>query len=237
MQNRIRELRKKEGLTIAQLNEQLAKAGLHVSYDTLSKYERNEREPKLATWQKLADFFGVPVGYLQGQDVIVLDELVNSFKNTDSETLEELKEALKSFPSWKNYFNNLISPIKFVENSMKSFNRYEEIAKQSKIQSIEEATNQSEKLQKLLKDNTLEQFQYDYVTEVVTLLLSNNLQATYSIQKLLYYLNIAISDPTVFEDETFKPVMIDMFAEGLDKIDPLTTENAKKSGDSEENNK
>lgn len=31
---------------------------------TISKYERGKREPKLETWFKLADFFGVSLSYL-----------------------------------------------------------------------------------------------------------------------------------------------------------------------------
>lgn len=33
---------------------------------TLNNYENGKTEPKLETWQKLADYFGVSVGYLQG---------------------------------------------------------------------------------------------------------------------------------------------------------------------------
>lgn len=39
---------------------------LEISYFTLRRYEREETEPKLDTWLKLADYFGVSVGYLQG---------------------------------------------------------------------------------------------------------------------------------------------------------------------------
>lgn len=59
--NRIKELRKEKGLTL----EEVAKA-LGVTNMTISRYENGKREPKLAMWQKLADFFGVPVPYLQG---------------------------------------------------------------------------------------------------------------------------------------------------------------------------
>lgn len=39
---------------------------LQIPINTLSNYERGDREPKLETWKKLADYFKVPVGYLQG---------------------------------------------------------------------------------------------------------------------------------------------------------------------------
>lgn len=34
--------------------------------NTLSRYETGKREPKLETWEKLANFWGVSVPYLQG---------------------------------------------------------------------------------------------------------------------------------------------------------------------------
>lgn len=37
-----------------------------ISQQAYARYESGDREPKLAMWQKLADFFDVDVGYLQG---------------------------------------------------------------------------------------------------------------------------------------------------------------------------
>lgn len=59
--NRILELRKKNNYTLADV----AKA-LNVGTNTISRYETGKREPKLETWQALADFFNVSVPYLQG---------------------------------------------------------------------------------------------------------------------------------------------------------------------------
>lgn len=65
--NRIREERQRKKLTLKETVAELKKRGLiSITSDTLSKYERGDREPKLATWRKLADFFEVPVTYLQG---------------------------------------------------------------------------------------------------------------------------------------------------------------------------
>lgn len=61
MKNRIKELRLKAGLT----QEQLAKE-VEITQQAINLYETEKREPKLETWQKLADFFDVPVAYLQG---------------------------------------------------------------------------------------------------------------------------------------------------------------------------
>lgn len=64
--NRLKELRKAQGLTLKQLSEELAKQDFKISADALGKYERDEREPKLETWRKLANFFDVTPQYLVG---------------------------------------------------------------------------------------------------------------------------------------------------------------------------
>lgn len=66
--NRIKELRKKADISIDQLSLELKEKGINISASAISKYEREQRKPKIETWQKLADFFGVSVPYLQGID-------------------------------------------------------------------------------------------------------------------------------------------------------------------------
>ncbi|WP_304653134.1 helix-turn-helix domain-containing protein [uncultured Ligilactobacillus sp.] len=61
MGNRIRELRAERGLTLANLANNTGLAP-----NTISQYETGKRNPKLETWIKLANYFGVPVSYLQG---------------------------------------------------------------------------------------------------------------------------------------------------------------------------
>lgn len=61
--NRLKELRKAKGLTQTQLANELG-----IPVNTYSNYERGDREPKLATWQKLADYFDVSVDYLIGHE-------------------------------------------------------------------------------------------------------------------------------------------------------------------------
>ena len=61
MNNRIKELRQKNNLTLVELGKKVGLAN-----NTLSQYETGKREPKLETWQKLASFFHVSVPYLQG---------------------------------------------------------------------------------------------------------------------------------------------------------------------------
>lgn len=61
--NNIRFLREKNGLTQNALGRKVG-----ISQQSINNYENERREPKLKTWQKLADYFGVSVSYLQGID-------------------------------------------------------------------------------------------------------------------------------------------------------------------------
>ena len=63
MENRIKEIRQKNSLTLEKMGEKVG-----IAKNTLSRYESGKREPKLEVWQKLADFFKVSVPYLQGFD-------------------------------------------------------------------------------------------------------------------------------------------------------------------------
>lgn len=61
MRNRIKELQAEKNISQAQLAHEIGMTG-----QAVYNYELGKREPKLATWVKLADYFGVSVGYLQG---------------------------------------------------------------------------------------------------------------------------------------------------------------------------
>jgi len=65
MGTRLRELRKSRKLT----QEELAKE-LEVHQMTISQWERDAREPDIKTLKKIAEFFGVTVGYLVGAEQI-----------------------------------------------------------------------------------------------------------------------------------------------------------------------
>lgn len=60
-ENRIRELRLKNHITQTELAKKI-----HVSPQVISKYEKNERKPKIDKLQSLANFFNVSVEYLMG---------------------------------------------------------------------------------------------------------------------------------------------------------------------------
>lgn len=80
--NRLKELRNKRKLTLDDIEE---KTG--IKRGTYSNYENGQTEPKMETWNRLADFFGVSVPYIQG--------------GLDTKYLEKLIELLMiiSFPN------------------------------------------------------------------------------------------------------------------------------------------
>ena len=59
--NRLRELRIKAGMTQKDLGIKIGK-----NENTICRYEKGLREPKLETWKVLADVFGVSPQYLVG---------------------------------------------------------------------------------------------------------------------------------------------------------------------------
>lgn len=59
--NRIKELREKNSLTLRGLGKEI-----NMSSSRISQYKTGKREPKLETWNKLAEYFNVPTFYLMG---------------------------------------------------------------------------------------------------------------------------------------------------------------------------
>lgn len=74
MENRIKEIRKTQKKTLREVAD-----SLHTSNQNVSNWERGNSEPKLETWQKLADYFNVSVPYLQG----ISDENGTLFRTVD----------------------------------------------------------------------------------------------------------------------------------------------------------
>ncbi|STX17674.1 Cro/CI family transcriptional regulator [Lactobacillus acidophilus] len=60
--NRLKELRKVKGYSLDDVEDLTG-----ITRGTYNNYENGNTEPKLKTWQKLADFYGVSVPYLQGR--------------------------------------------------------------------------------------------------------------------------------------------------------------------------
>lgn len=68
--NRLKELRKRRGLTLAELKDKIKdKQGVSFSTSQLSYFENGKRSPRNeSAWEAIADYFGVSVGYLLGYD-------------------------------------------------------------------------------------------------------------------------------------------------------------------------
>lgn len=107
MSNRIRELRNKQSLTLKELGE---KVGL--APNTISQYETGDREPKLKTWQKLADYFDVTVPYIQG---------VSDVKKDFSKERNPFEKWIKSIAAGTAENGDVIVDPKVWEKEMPSF--------------------------------------------------------------------------------------------------------------------
>lgn len=117
--NRIKDLRLQKGLSQSELAKKVG-----ISNQVISFYQNNKREPKIENWQKLADFFGVSVPYLQGtsskKDIIKLlsdgynegftyqhsrenenNILASIAKSIGSETMQNMVEFQKEYGNLK----------------------------------------------------------------------------------------------------------------------------------------
>ena len=100
--NRLKELRQKNNLTLKELGQKIGMAN-----NTLSQYETGKREPKLETWQALADFFNVSVPYLQGIDEGIYDlkfptkaeaiAFIHKIMKAQNIKLEDIKNESKNY--------------------------------------------------------------------------------------------------------------------------------------------
>lgn len=138
--NRIKDLRLQKGLSQSELAKKVG-----ISNQVISFYENNKREPKIENWQKLADFFGVSVPYLQGfglskeeainmcwewvhkkrgydnfqMDRILLNFFKSKFSEEERKTLFENKDIFSDFMNrrFKSVFNyNSLSKLKDQES-------------------------------------------------------------------------------------------------------------------------
>lgn len=161
LKNRLKQIRQKKGLSLAEVGN-----GVGLATNTISRYENGKREPKLETWQKLANFFNVPVSYLQGIDVDEIIEQVDfeklsplglSFYEKESpnkdESLEETEIQLHE---------DMLNSILYSEKSsaLESMNKYIEFL--SKLKAKITAFNNDEFLDNYLNDVVAEYCWDDY---------------------------------------------------------------------------
>lgn len=98
MANRIRELRAEKNISQQKLADEIG-----VTRQAISLFEKGERDPKLETWIKLADYFGVSVGYLQGiEEEFATDEKRQERWNEREQIfIRALRESYMLNGSWE----------------------------------------------------------------------------------------------------------------------------------------
>ena len=104
MGNRIREFRKQKGKTLDQIQDETG-----IKRGTLNNYENGKTEPKLETWKKLADYFGVSVGYLQGIEDKYTGVMADSERQVRREKIKEnmakvLRKAWTEDEPWEEVY-------------------------------------------------------------------------------------------------------------------------------------
>jgi len=111
--NKLKELRGKKGLTLKEMSALLnEKYGLNISDGQLSNYENGKRAPRdNKTWEILADFFGVNIGYVMGLTTYNNNEYPEDAyeyleKKTDYDSYEKMIDD-----SAKRFSKDLFSPI------------------------------------------------------------------------------------------------------------------------------
>lgn len=111
MQNRIKQLRKEKHVTLQMVADKLG-----LSNGTIANYENGKREPKLKTWEALAEYFNVPIAYLQGysdyKELDLVDPNKHKLMNDDGAlTKDGLDNIRKSILSEEQRQSNNLSAI------------------------------------------------------------------------------------------------------------------------------
>ncbi|MGO3625629.1 MAG: helix-turn-helix domain-containing protein [Leuconostoc mesenteroides] len=128
MTNRLKELRNRKGLSMKKLSEDLVKKGYfpNITDATLSNYENEKREPKLETWKKLADYFGVSVTELMDPEDFMnsVRDSLNSIRISNNKRvanqIQRVAEIIENNPlpqTSLNISNNLDVMLKIFDNS------------------------------------------------------------------------------------------------------------------------
>lgn len=101
---RIRELRKKCGITMKELGEKIG-----VAESTISQYETGKRQPDYETLLKLGEYFGVTADYLLGKEnapdntskrPISNDDIKFALFGGDGEITDAMFEEVRNFAAY-----------------------------------------------------------------------------------------------------------------------------------------
>lgn len=112
--NKIKELRHEKGLSLRAMCTEI-----NIPASTLSQYERGVREPKLKTWEKLANFFGVSVAYLIGESNI--KKPYSKWSKADFLYSEYLRSSVKLETEYEAYLSEFSDKLKDI-NTIESPN-------------------------------------------------------------------------------------------------------------------
>ena len=137
--NRLKELRKEKKLSQKEIAKEMS-----ISEKTLSRWENGESQIKPEKAQKLADYFGVSIGYLLGYndnlDMVLkgrgtdMADLPNILVATEIDFLNDKKEIEK-------LKRETLASIQFIESIVSTLARYE-IAKEGTYSlKLEQITN------------------------------------------------------------------------------------------------
>lgn len=120
MTNRLKEVRLEKKLTQKEVSLQTG-----IPVNTYSNYERGDREPKLDTWKKLADYFGVSVGYLQGLDNFLPKNVHENFLEFDKNVKNSSNTAdnLSAYNMW--VLQNIDNTLNIGSDYYKHFNDHQ----------------------------------------------------------------------------------------------------------------
>ena len=89
MKNRLKQLREINKYTLDDIEKNTG-----IKRGTYNNYENGKTEPKLETWQKLADFFGVSVPYIQGYaEINIPNDLKFDSKQDAIDCIERIMKA------------------------------------------------------------------------------------------------------------------------------------------------
>ena len=117
--NKIKELRKKKGLTQEQLSEAIG-----ISFQAVSKWETNVALPDVTLIPKIAGFFGVTTDEIFDFTLKDIEEKVDEicdeaykFRESDPQKSREiLEEGLKKYPDHDILLNNLLYTMNYSAN-------------------------------------------------------------------------------------------------------------------------
>jgi len=148
--NRLKELRKDKNKSQKEIAELL-----EVNEKTISRWEKGERPIKTDKAQQLADYFGVSVGFLLGNDEVPKEFIEELELQLDHVLTQTEKEDLENNPELKNHYLSIVrnrllhNQRKEVEKTAQEFD--EDFIRLLKKYSIYLSDNQIEQIKELMK--------------------------------------------------------------------------------------